>query len=522
MSAVESIPLTAQPRWWHLLLGFGLVAAAVFLEQTWPYWKQGELLAGIHADGPFHYYNETARLHPESFPKDLAVQSNRALGFYEYFYGSLAWLVNLTGASLLKTNLAVCWVGNFLYLGGVMVLLWRLKLPAWTCGLGTLLAAQPFVLTGGMSSGVIHSLAIPREVWLWPMPWLLGWFIFARREKARLLVFYGVLGAVYGFTYPLWAALFGLAFGLADAARILRQKKIPELVWLAGAALLCVALVSAPSLATFRVMGGEESAVLDYNQITRSVYLSKGFRRLLLFSAAGLGALWFCRRGKLTEDGPLSRLGWLLTASLVVCSVYEPFQRLWPTLSLLYPGRLSLVAYLASIVALIACLHASVRRFPPWGKITVIVSVLFLCLDPVRSLRKEMLGRPLPAQTDFVQFCRQVKARTRPEALALVEPTVGSHYFRVYSERGLWINPKDTGVLSRSRSTYAIAQDRLRALKVFYETTTPVTERETLLQKLRKEGVDHVITRADEDWPQSLSWPVVEVVGRWQLRAPQP
>jgi len=522
MSAVESIPSTAQPRWWHLLLGFGLVAAAVFLEQTWPYWKQAELLAGIHADGPFHYYNEAARLHPESFPKDLAVQSNRDLGFYEYFYRSLAWLVNLTGASLLKTNLAVCWAGNLLYLGGVMVLLWRLKLPAWTCGLGTLLAAQPFVLTGGMSSGVIHSLAIPREVWLWPMPWLLCWFILGNRAKARLLVFYGALGAVYGFTYPLWAALLGLAFGLVDAARILRQKNYREFFWLLCAALLCVALVSVPSLVTFQRMGGEESAVLDYNQITRSVYLSKGFRRLLLFSAAGLGAVWFCRRGKLTVDGPLSRLWWLLIVALLVCCVYEPFQRLWPTLSLLYPGRLSLVAYLASIVALLACLHESVRRFPLWGKITAIVSVLFLCLDPVRSLRKEMLGRPLPAQTDFVQFCRLVKARTRIDALALVEPSVGSHYFRVYAERGLWINPKDQGVLSRTRSTYATAQDRLRALRVFYEKTTPATERESLLQRFRQEGVDYVITREDEDWSQSLSWLVVEKLGRWELHVPQP
>src|SRR5439155_5687488 len=200
MSAVEPIPPMASPRRWVLPLFFCLVAFAVFLEQTWPYWHQGELLAGIHADGPFHFYNEAARLSPEYFPKDLAVQSNRDLGFYEYFYGSLNWLVNLTGASLLKTNLAVCWVGNFLYLGGVMVLLWRLKLSAWTCALGTLLAAQPFVLTGGMSSGVIHSLAIPREVWLWPMPWLVGWFIFGKRAKARLLIFYGLLGAVYGFT----------------------------------------------------------------------------------------------------------------------------------------------------------------------------------------------------------------------------------------------------------------------------------------------------------------------------------
>jgi len=512
----------ASPRRWVLPLFFCLVAFAVFLEQTWPYWHQGELLAGIHADGPFHFYNAAARLSPEYFPKDLAVQSNRDLGFYEYFYGSLNWLVNLTGASLLKTNLAVCWVGNFLYLGGVMVLLWRLKLSAWTCALGTLLAAQPFVLTGGMSSGVIHSLAIPREVWLWPMPWLVGWFIFGKRAKARLLIFYGLLGAVYGFTYPLWAALLGLAFGLVDAVRIVRQKNLPEVVWLFGAALLCVGLVSAPSLATFRVVGGEESAVLDYNQITRSMYFSKGFRRLLLFSAAGLGALWLRRRGKLNIDGPLSRLWWLLTVALLVCCVYEPFQRLWPTLSLVYPGRLSLVAYLASMVAVAAWLHHFFRAFPVWGKAAVMAGVLFVCIDPVRSLRREMLGRPLPAQTEFVQFSRLVKARTGSGALALIEPTVGTHYFRVYAERGLWINPKDLGVLSRTRSTYAIAQDRLRTLNVFYEKATPSTERESLLQKFRKEGVDYVITRADEDWPRSLSWPVVEQSGRWQLRSPQP
>jgi len=400
-----------------------------------------------------------------------------------------------------------------------MVLLRRLKLPAWTCALGTLLAAQPFVLTGGMSCGVIHSLAIPREVWLWPMPWLVCWFVFGERAKARLLAFYGVLGAVYGFTYALWAALFGLGFGLVDAARILRQRKFPEVFWLIGAALLCVGLVSAPSLATFRVVGGEESAVLDYNQITRSVYLSKGFRRLLLFSAAGLGALWLRRRGEENDDGPLSRLWWLLIVALLVCCVYEPFQRLWPTLSLLYPGRLALVAYLVSMVAVAACLHHSVPAFPVWGKIAVFIGVLFVCLDPVRSLRREMAERPLPAQDDFVQFSRLVKERTRFDALALVEPAVGSHYFRVYAERGLWINPKDLGVLSRTRSTYAIAQDRLRALKVFYEKTTPSAERESLLQRFRQEGVDYVITRADEDWPESLSWPVIEKFGRWQLRS---
>jgi len=197
MSPAERIPPTAAPRPWQLLLGFGLVSITVFFAQTWPYWRQGELLPGIHADGPFHYYCELARISPDHFSRDLAVQSNQELGFYEYFYRSLKWLVQLTGAPLLKTNLAVCWVANVFYLGGVMVLLWRLKLSAWGCAWGTLLAAQPFVLTGGMSSGVIHSLAIPREVWLWPMPWLVCWFIFGKRAKARLLVFYGVLGIVY-------------------------------------------------------------------------------------------------------------------------------------------------------------------------------------------------------------------------------------------------------------------------------------------------------------------------------------
>jgi len=354
------------------------------------------------------------------------------------------------------------------------------------------------------------------------MPWLVSWFMFGNRARARLLAFYGVLGAVYGFSYPLWAALLGLAFGCADAARIFRQKNFPEFFWLVGASLLCVALVSVPSLVTFQRMGGEESAVLVYNQINRSVYLGKGFRRLLLFSATGLGALWLRHRGKQNSDGPLSRLWWLLIVALVVCCVYEPFQRLWPTLSLLYPGRLSLVAYLASVVAVAACLHQSVPAFPRWGKIAVIAGVFFICFDPVRSLRREMLERSLPAQTEFVQFCRLVKARTGTEALALLEPAVGSHYFRVYAERGLWINHKDTGVLSRTRSTYAIAKERLGALRAFYDATTPATERESLLQRVRKEGVDYFITRADEAWPQSLSWPVVEAVNRWQLRAPLP
>jgi len=62
----------------------------------------------------------------------------------------------------------------------------------------------------------------------------------------------------------------------------------------------------------------------------------------------------------------------------------------------------------------------------------------------------------------------------------------------------------------------------LGALQAFYEPTTPATERASLLRRFRKEGVDYVVTRADQGSLQAISWPVVEHFGRWQLRSAQP
>ncbi len=72
---------SCQTRRWLCALLFVGVFAVVFLEQTHVYWRHGQLLAGIHADGPFHFYCEMSRLSPDHFPNDLAVQSNQSLGF---------------------------------------------------------------------------------------------------------------------------------------------------------------------------------------------------------------------------------------------------------------------------------------------------------------------------------------------------------------------------------------------------------------------------------------------------------
>ena len=332
------------------LLWFAAVAGLVFLEQTWPYWRAAGWLAGVHADGPFHYACELARLSPTPFANDLAIQSNQSLGFYETTYRAVGGLVKFTGWSLVTTNLILCWTGNLLYLAGVFTLLRRLGLADAWCGVGALLAGQPYGLIM-MTSGVAHSLAIPRELWLWPMPWLVMWFAFGQRTGPRRLLFYGALGAIYGFTYPLWAALFGFAFGLVDGWQIAESKKYSDLAWLAAGGGLCVALVAAPALAIANTTAGAESAVLDYNQITRSVYASKGLRRYLLFVAAGLAAFWFLRKVAPEKNSPWRRLFALLVVTTGVCLIYEPFQRLARSLSLLYLGRLSLIGFLVSVVA---------------------------------------------------------------------------------------------------------------------------------------------------------------------------
>lgn len=509
------------PHRLRLVLWFVVVAGLIWAEQSLPYWRGGEWLAGSHADGPFHFYCELSRLNPGAFPNDLAVQSNQSLGAYETTYRGVARLAQATGGSLITTNLALCWLGNLLYLAGAMVLLARIRLtPIW-CALGTFLIAQPFVLIG-MSSGVTHSLTIPREFWLWPLPWLTLWFVTGNRSSWRLLAFYAVLGAIYSLTYPLWAALFGLAFGLADTWRLGRARLWREFAWLAAGAIVCVVIVAIPALGLAKTTAGGESAVLDYNQISRSVYWSKGFRRLIIFAALGWWALRYLSRRPAGPDEITRRLGALLSASFGVCLIYEPFQRLVPTLSLLYLGRLSLITYLVAMVAVAVWLHEGWHAWQGRGRTLAVLGLVALLFDPVKHSFHDRREQSPAFQPDFVNLCRRAKQEMPPAALALVPPDLGCHYFRVYAERGLWINPKDTGVLSRTRTLYNEAKQRLQLYDTFYAADTPVERREQLLQQFRTNGVTHVVTQTNASWAAALSWPVVHSVGAWQLRAEKP
>ena len=502
------------------LFYFPLVLLLVFIGQTLGFWHHTVLFAGTHADGPFHYFCERLRLDPLSFPGDLAVQSNRNLGAYDYFYSFVGAGTRVTGLSLLTANLVLCWLGNSLYLAGVMFLLRRLGArPLWAA-VGTLLAAQPFVLIA-MSSGVIHSLAIPREVCQWPVPWLLAWFLTGRRAGPHLVLFYAVIGAVFACTYPLWAVLLGVGFGLADAVRFARKKKGRDFFWLGAGALVCVMLVAIPSLATYRVVTTGEGSVLDYNQITRSVYFSKGFRRLLLFAAVGWTALWLLRRWMPESGESLRRLQTLLLVALGVCLIYEPCQRLLPVLSLLYPGRLSLLAYLISMVAVALALDAGFERFPRWGRALTGLAIAGVCLYPAWDTfagTRRGLGEAIPAQEDFVEFCRSVHEVMPEQALAVVPPLPGTHYFRVYAERSLWISAKDTGVLSRSRKLYDEGCRRLERLQEIYQRETPPTRRETLLQEIKANGVRYLVVDTDQKWMTAVSWPARLKNGKWELR----
>ncbi|HAM71035.1 MAG TPA: hypothetical protein DCM86_05270, partial [Verrucomicrobiales bacterium] len=246
----------------HIIPMFLIVLALAFISQTWPYWRSGRLLPGTHADGAFHYYSELARLSPSLFPNDLAVTSNRNLGYYEHFYRGLGWIARATGLGLLNTNMLVCWLGNALYLLGVMRVLDRLGLPPLWCAVGTLLAAQVYVLLA-MWSGVVHSVAIPREFWLWPLPWFLAWFLGGARSGPELLLFYGALGLTYAMTYPLWAALFGLAFGLGDLWRLAQAPSAAGFLWLGLAGGVCLLLVALPSLTMLHVVSRDGSAISE-------------------------------------------------------------------------------------------------------------------------------------------------------------------------------------------------------------------------------------------------------------------
>lgn len=519
--APEPAPPPAPPRrsGGQALFGFLLVVALVFATRTLGWWQEGELLAGDHADGAIRFAIQVDRMSPGAFPGDLAVRSSEGLGIYEYFFQLVIGFARVTGWSLLTANVVLCWVGNGLYLAGVAVLLWRLRPSVGVVVLGTLLAAQPFVLIS-MSTGVVHSLAIPREVWLWPLPWFACWFAWRPRDGWETVGFYGALGAAYGLTYPLWAVLLGLGFGLADAGRLVRERRYAGLAWLALGGALCAAMVALPALGVARTVAGSESALLDYNEITRSVFRTKGFRRLAIFAVVGWVALRSTVRRGVEPLGPVSRLQGLLLASLGVCLLYEPFERWFPKLSLLYLGRLSLVAYLVSMVGVAIWLHDRWRGWPVAGRALAVIGLALLLLDPLRHTVRSWRQPSAPLQSDFVSFCRAATRHVPVDGLCIVPPDTGTHYFRVYAQRGLWIHRKDTGVLSRSRELYREAGRRVELVEAFYDESTSASARAELLQRLQAEGVTHVVTKANTAWSADLAWPPVLSQGVWQLRTP--
>jgi hypothetical protein len=119
-------------------------------------------------------------------------------------------------------------------------------------------------------------------------------------------------------------------------------------------------------------------------------------------------------------------------------------------------------------------------------------------------------------------YGQALKGRTPVQALFFVPPVDDAQYFRVYAERGMWIAPYDKTTLWHTKQDYAMMQERVTTLKGFYDSATTPAEREKVLKRLRNDGVDHVVTRADSEWAAELSWPIVFQQGPWQLRAPPP
>lgn len=506
------------PRWLSLTLWFVGALVFIFCLRTWRFWQNGELTAGMHADGVFHYTLELVRLQPDALPEDLGRKAEEGLGYYgDYFYRSICWLVKKTGWSLLQANLVVCWAGNVLSLGGVMFFLSRLGLKPALCAVGVFLAAQPFSLLK-VASGVTHSLAIPREVWFWPVPWLLAWFVFGNRQGGRLLLFYGTLGLLFSWVYPLTAIWFGLAAGIADVWRILRERQYAQFAWLAGAAVLCLGLIAIPALGVAREFGKEDSAILDYLGDGGMIYGSKGFRMFVLIA---LVSVWAFRRlrhhpGWCPPDAA-RKLWELCLVCIIVGALYSPIEKMLPSVTLLFLGRISLLSRLIGAVVLAAWLNHDFKLLPRWGKVAVIVAGLLLVTEP--RLGRGGQNETTPLQPDFVRFCREARSIMPTEALAIVPPGDRSDYFRVYAERGLWVNRRDRIVLSRSRTLYTLAQERNATLEKFYSPATTSAEREAILTRLQQEGLDFVVTRTDAEWAKSLSWPVVFSRGIWQLRS---
>jgi|GEM_PF-5919877 len=475
---------------------FLLVMGLVFAQKTAGSWTAEGLLPGGHIDGPFHFYCEYVRLDTGAFPEDLAVQSNRNLGAYDYFYSAMAGLARVTGWDLVDANMVVNWLGNAAYLAGVFVLMLRLGAGLPGAVLGTFWAAQRYVLVL-MNGGVAHSLAIPREVMLAPLPWLILLFAVAPRSSGFYGLFFSGLGLVYAWAYPLWALVFGLMFGLAALWEIVRGRCWAHLAGLAGGSAACIGLVALTALGTYEAVTGEASAVFDYQAGHRWVYWQKAFRRLLMFALPALAACWWWKKKAGGLSGEIERLAVLLACCLGVCLVYDPLERIIPPANLLHLGRLSVPAVLISIVLVVLWFRHHWNARPLWVKGAAAAAALYAVTYP---LSKEIpaWSKPPPVQLDagFVSFCQKVAADpgTR-DALFIVEPQRGTNYFRVYARRSLWIHPKDEGILSRTRELYAEGQSRNAVLHAFFAPETGKVERAAAQQRMLAEGVAYVAAR---------------------------
>jgi hypothetical protein len=497
----------------QLLLLFLLVAAFTFACRTAFFWHDGALLAGLHADEPFHYAAELVRLSPDHYPGDLSVQATRKLGEpYESFYGAVVWLVKRTDLSLMQVTFLICWTANVVYLAGLMLLLHRLGLSPWLCALGTVLASQRFALLTGQTL-VTHGLAIPREVWQALLPWFLLWFVFGTRHGWRLVLFYGALGLVFTGTYPLWAVCLGVSFGLVDLWNIILRKDWRGLGWLCLGAFVCLAAVAAVYVGQYSRLSSEETALLERTLHSRAIYTTKGFRRFVLFSTLGLWAFWELGKGFRSNNPAGRRLWQVWVVTTVVAWIYQPLETPFRTLSMIYLGRVSLLNFIVSMVAVTVCLQHRFAAFHFWKKWFLIAGAVALCVFPLRSAYHSRFDRSL------MEFCRLVKARTPVEALFLVPPVEDVQNFRVYAERGMWFAPYDKTTLWISKPLYQLRSERDTILKTFYAPPASDAERAAILKRVRDEGVDYVVTRMDASWSDTISTNVVLRHGPWELRA---
>jgi hypothetical protein len=496
-----------------LALLFLLVVVFTFASRTAVFWHQGRLLAGLHADEPFHYTAELVRLAPDHYPEDPAVQDTRSIsGSYGLFYRLMGGMTRKTGWSLMTVNFVVCWTANVIYLAGVMWLLRRLGASPGLCAIGTVLASQRFALISGQTL-VAHGVAIPREVWQSLLPWFVLWFAVGSRQQWRLLIFYGVLSTTFCATYPLWAVELGLAFGLVDLWRIVRDRDWRSFAWLAGAAIVSALFILAANYGQFEGLTGEQSALFDRMQPGKPIYYTKGFRRFVLFAVIGLCGFWQLGWRFIKEQEPLRRLWSLWLVAVAVCCVYQPLEQIFPKLGLFYLGRLSLVAFLISMVVATVALQYRFSMIAHWKKWALVIGIVTLCAFPLWSAYRGRLDR------SFVDLCRWIRANAPVSATFFVPPIDDVHHFRIYAERGMWIAPYDKTTLWRTKRQYALMQEHVDTLKNFFAATASVAEREAVLERLREESVEFVITPASASW-SSLSWPVVHEQAGWQLHAP--